>query len=264
MVSADSRHPCVACRVGMRHPTVEIRFTELHVETEVFADLSRNLPSMLRAFRDPIEVGLPQHCLREQPTDTQWLLVHAEPASEVVVAATSKAEAGHPGQHQRHPETWSAHTAAGGAFQRQDHAAQGPCRPAAVQWPQGEWAASCAGRQAVYAVLRINMQTPTTCAINLTRSRAAVTQSCLARLAAGLRRGDIQRPEVCRVPAAADGQLCGAGGYPPDPGDDGARDHGLFRPVPGFWLSKRWVQGAPNPLLRRPFPVCPMQPVHHH
>ena len=50
----------------MRHPTVEIRFTELHVETEVFADLSRNLPSMLRAFRDPIEVGLPQPCVPQQ------------------------------------------------------------------------------------------------------------------------------------------------------------------------------------------------------
>ena len=51
----------------MRHPTAEIRFTGLHVETEVFADLLRNLPSMLRALRDPIEVGLPQHRISQQP-----------------------------------------------------------------------------------------------------------------------------------------------------------------------------------------------------
>jgi len=35
---------------------VEIRFSELHVETEVFADLSRNLPNIGRAIRDPVEV----------------------------------------------------------------------------------------------------------------------------------------------------------------------------------------------------------------
>ena len=43
-------------RAGVGQPAVAIRFTDLTVETEVFADLSRNLPSIFRALRDPIEV----------------------------------------------------------------------------------------------------------------------------------------------------------------------------------------------------------------
>lgn len=40
----------------MRPPSVEVRFKDLYVETEVYADLSRNLPSVIGFFRECIEV----------------------------------------------------------------------------------------------------------------------------------------------------------------------------------------------------------------
>ena len=45
------------CRAGLIMPTVEVRFQDLHAETTVFADLSRNLPSIFRSIRDPMEVS---------------------------------------------------------------------------------------------------------------------------------------------------------------------------------------------------------------
>ena len=45
------------CRVGMRPPSVEVRFKDLYVETQVYADLSRNLPSVIGFYRESIEVG---------------------------------------------------------------------------------------------------------------------------------------------------------------------------------------------------------------
>ncbi len=43
-------------RAGCPSPTIEVRFDGLRVEAEVFADQSRNLPSILNAYRDTIEV----------------------------------------------------------------------------------------------------------------------------------------------------------------------------------------------------------------
>jgi len=48
----------VGCRVGLRPPSAEVRFRDLYVETEVYADLSRNLPSVIGFYRELIEVGL--------------------------------------------------------------------------------------------------------------------------------------------------------------------------------------------------------------
>lgn len=59
------------CRANVSPPTATIRFVDLTVETEVFADLSRNLPSILRAIRDPIEVtDFKSSCLNV-PSDTR-------------------------------------------------------------------------------------------------------------------------------------------------------------------------------------------------
>ena len=43
-------------RVGVQRPNVEVRFQNLHAETEVYVDLSRNLPGMGNAVRNGIEV----------------------------------------------------------------------------------------------------------------------------------------------------------------------------------------------------------------
>ena len=43
-------------RVGVRRPNVEVRFTNLHAETEVYVDLSRNLPGLSNAIRNGAEV----------------------------------------------------------------------------------------------------------------------------------------------------------------------------------------------------------------
>ena len=46
----------IMSRVGMRAPSAEVRFKDLYVQTEVYADLSRNLPSVLGFYRECIEV----------------------------------------------------------------------------------------------------------------------------------------------------------------------------------------------------------------
>ena len=46
----------IGIRVEVRRPSVEVRFHNLHAETEVYIDLSRNLPGMANAIRNGIEV----------------------------------------------------------------------------------------------------------------------------------------------------------------------------------------------------------------
>lgn len=46
---------CVG-RVNLELPTVEVRFEDLHIETEVYAETSRQLPSLLNAVRGIFEV----------------------------------------------------------------------------------------------------------------------------------------------------------------------------------------------------------------
>ena len=48
---------CYACRVGVLRPSVEVRFQNLHAETEVYLDLSRNLPGFDNAIRNAIDVS---------------------------------------------------------------------------------------------------------------------------------------------------------------------------------------------------------------
>lgn len=50
---------CWYCRVGLRQPSTEVRFKDLYVETEVYADLTRNLPSVLGFYRGLVEVSRP-------------------------------------------------------------------------------------------------------------------------------------------------------------------------------------------------------------
>ena len=44
----------------MQVPAVEVRFEGLHIETEVYAETGRNLPTILNAYRAVLEVRL-QH-----------------------------------------------------------------------------------------------------------------------------------------------------------------------------------------------------------
>ncbi len=43
-------------RVGMELPSVEVRFENLHVETSVYRESGRNLPTIFNAYRDGLEV----------------------------------------------------------------------------------------------------------------------------------------------------------------------------------------------------------------
>ena len=49
-------HVCSRCRVGLELPTVEVRFEGVQVETEVFRETSRNLPSLYNTLRNSVEV----------------------------------------------------------------------------------------------------------------------------------------------------------------------------------------------------------------
>ena len=44
-------------RVNLVLPTVEVRFENLHIETEVYAETSRQLPSLWNAVRSSVEVS---------------------------------------------------------------------------------------------------------------------------------------------------------------------------------------------------------------
>lgn len=46
------------CRVGLELPTVEVRFEGVQVETEVFRETSRNLPSLYNTLRNSVEVRM--------------------------------------------------------------------------------------------------------------------------------------------------------------------------------------------------------------
>ena len=43
----------------MEQPAVEVRFQSLHVETSLYTESARNLPTILNAYRDALEVCLP-------------------------------------------------------------------------------------------------------------------------------------------------------------------------------------------------------------
>jgi hypothetical protein len=44
------------CRVNLDLPTVEVRVEDLHIETEVYAETGRQLPSLFNALRSFVEV----------------------------------------------------------------------------------------------------------------------------------------------------------------------------------------------------------------
>ena len=54
----------------MRPPTVEVRFQDLTVQTSVYAELSRNLPSVMGFYRECMEVG-PVWRLHNLPSTVQ-------------------------------------------------------------------------------------------------------------------------------------------------------------------------------------------------
>ncbi len=41
----------------MKLPTVEVRFQDIHIETEVYAETSRNLPSLSNVFYNAFDVS---------------------------------------------------------------------------------------------------------------------------------------------------------------------------------------------------------------
>ena len=43
-------------RVGIKPPGIEVRFQDIYIETSVFTNVSRNLPSILNAYRGFFEV----------------------------------------------------------------------------------------------------------------------------------------------------------------------------------------------------------------
>ena len=44
-------------RVGMEQPSVELRFQNLHIETSLYSDSGRNLPTVFNAYRNVFEVS---------------------------------------------------------------------------------------------------------------------------------------------------------------------------------------------------------------
>lgn len=49
-------------RVNLELPIVEVRFENLHIETEVYAETSRQLPSLWNAVRSSVEVSSHMGC----------------------------------------------------------------------------------------------------------------------------------------------------------------------------------------------------------
>ena len=43
-------------RVGMELPSVEVRFENLHIETSLYSESGRNLPTIFNAYRNAFEV----------------------------------------------------------------------------------------------------------------------------------------------------------------------------------------------------------------
>ncbi len=49
---------CCLCSVGIKPPGIEVRFQDIFIETSVYTNVSRNLPSILNAYRGFFEVRL--------------------------------------------------------------------------------------------------------------------------------------------------------------------------------------------------------------
>ena len=64
-------HQCCACRTGVGPPTVEVRFQDLTVQTSVYAELSRNLPSVMGFYRECMDVSPYRHYLQNSPSAIQ-------------------------------------------------------------------------------------------------------------------------------------------------------------------------------------------------
>ena len=47
----------VLCSVGIKPPGIEVRFKDIFIETSVYTNVSRNLPSILNAYRGAVEVS---------------------------------------------------------------------------------------------------------------------------------------------------------------------------------------------------------------
>ena len=47
---------CTGARVGMELPSVEVRFKDLHIDTPLYSESGRNLPTIFNAYRDALEV----------------------------------------------------------------------------------------------------------------------------------------------------------------------------------------------------------------
>ena len=47
---------CGFCRVKSEMPTVEVRFENLNIEAETYAETGRNLPTILNTYRSVLEV----------------------------------------------------------------------------------------------------------------------------------------------------------------------------------------------------------------
>lgn len=45
------------CSVGIKPPGIEVRFKDVFIETSVYTNVSRNLPSILNAYRGVVEVS---------------------------------------------------------------------------------------------------------------------------------------------------------------------------------------------------------------
>ena len=45
------------CSVGIRPPGIEVRFKDIFIETSVYTNVSRNLPSIFNAYRGAVEVS---------------------------------------------------------------------------------------------------------------------------------------------------------------------------------------------------------------
>lgn len=51
-------NPLLVGSVGIELPTVEVRFENIHIETSLYTDTERNLPTILNSYRAGLEVSL--------------------------------------------------------------------------------------------------------------------------------------------------------------------------------------------------------------
>ena len=70
-------HISFLCSVGIKPPGIEVRFKDIFIETSVYTNVSRNLPSVFNAYRGAVEVScsvIPTPSQADKSSDVTWCL----------------------------------------------------------------------------------------------------------------------------------------------------------------------------------------------